>query len=191
MDESGFEAASAAKVKSLRLAAGLSLEALSERSGGSRSMISLIERGESSPTARILDRMAAGLGVTLASLFTLPTGEAAPLARRPDQRAWTDPETGYVRRNLSPSGFASPLELVEIELPPGTLVTYDAAARLARVDQQIWILDGTVDLRIGDEAFVLGPGDCLAIRLDKPTSFANRTSAPARYLLALCTVGPD
>src|SRR5205807_7058073 len=56
----------AARVRGLRAAQGLSLAALAGKSGVSRSMISLIERGESSPTAVVLEKLAAGLGVTLA-----------------------------------------------------------------------------------------------------------------------------
>ena len=41
----------AARVRQIRADSGLALDALAERSGVSRSMISLIERGESSPTA--------------------------------------------------------------------------------------------------------------------------------------------
>lgn len=45
----------ARRVRELRAARGLSLEALAAQSGVSRSMISLIERGESSPTAVVLE----------------------------------------------------------------------------------------------------------------------------------------
>src|SRR5262249_16948127 len=54
----------AGRVRDLRAARGLTLDALAERSGVSRSMISLIERGESSPTAALLERLAAGLNVS-------------------------------------------------------------------------------------------------------------------------------
>src|SRR5262249_58931494 len=53
------------RVRELRAAHGLSLDALAGRSGVSRSMISLIERGESSPTAVVLEKLAAGLGVKI------------------------------------------------------------------------------------------------------------------------------
>ncbi|MFP2912287.1 helix-turn-helix domain-containing protein, partial [Pyxidicoccus sp. 3LFB2] len=69
----------ARRIRELRDARGLSLEALAERSGVSRSNISLIERGQSSPTAVVLDKLSAGLGVTVASLFE----EAAPPAAEP------------------------------------------------------------------------------------------------------------
>ncbi|MDY6983839.1 MAG: helix-turn-helix transcriptional regulator, partial [Pseudomonadota bacterium] len=44
------------RVRELRQGQGLSLEALAEKSGVSRSMISLIERGETSPTAVVLEK---------------------------------------------------------------------------------------------------------------------------------------
>jgi transcriptional regulator with XRE-family HTH domain len=46
-------------------------------------MISLIERGESSPTAVVLEKLAAGLGVMLASLFDADAGRCGPTAERP------------------------------------------------------------------------------------------------------------
>ena len=55
----------AQRVRELRQARGWTLEQLSERCGVSRSMISVVERGESSPTASLLDKLAAGLGVNL------------------------------------------------------------------------------------------------------------------------------
>src|SRR2546426_328566 len=66
----------AERVRELRAAHGLSLDALAGKSGVSRSMISLIERGESSPTAVVLEKLAAGLGVMLASLFDAPAAAA-------------------------------------------------------------------------------------------------------------------
>src|SRR5262245_21008912 len=68
----------AERVRELRARHGFSLDALAVRSGVSRSMISLIERAESSPTAVVLDKLAAALGVTLPSLFDAPEAVAGP-----------------------------------------------------------------------------------------------------------------
>src|SRR5436189_4344038 len=85
----------AERVRELRATQGLSLDALATKTGVSRSMISVIERGESSPTAVVLEKLAAGLGVTLVSLFDAPAAAAetprGPLARREDQPKWRDP----------------------------------------------------------------------------------------------------
>jgi transcriptional regulator with XRE-family HTH domain len=178
----------ATRLRSLRAERGLTLDRLAERAGVSRSMISLVERGESSPTAAVLDRLAAGLGVTIASLFgDAARPDASPVSRRDEQQTWRDPATGYVRRNLSPPGFPSPIELVEVVLPAGARVAYDtpASARTVGVSQQVWVLGGEVQLTVGDVTHRLAAGDCLAMRLDAPVAFHNSTDGDARYLVAL------
>jgi transcriptional regulator with XRE-family HTH domain len=177
----------AARLRGLRAERGLTLDGLAERAGVSRSMISLIERGESSPTAAVLDRLAAGLGVTLASLFADEArADASPLSRRADQGTWRDPETGYVRRNLSPPGFPSPIELVEVVLPPGARVAYDTpGTRAVGVSQQVWVMEGRLELTVGEVTHRLDAGDCLAMRLDGPVAFRNPSGDAARYVVAL------
>jgi transcriptional regulator with XRE-family HTH domain len=184
--EAHINARLAARVRGLRADRGLTLDGLAQRAGVSRSMISLVERGESSPTAALLDRLAAGLGVTLASLFADDTRPgASPVARRGDQVTWRDPESGYLRRNLSPPGFPSPIELVEISLPPGTRVAYDTGTRTVGISQQVWVLEGGVEVTVGKVTHRLEVGDCLAMRVDRPTAFLNPADRPARYLVAL------
>lgn len=175
----------AARVRDLRGASGLSLEALAERSGVSRSMISLIERGESSATAVVLEKLAASLGVALAALFEDTQAPASPLAKRKAQPQWRDPASGYLRRNLSPAGFAAPLQLVEVVFPPGARVAYESGVREVPMHQQVWVLEGSIELSVGDERFRLDAGDCLALHLDRPTAYRNPGRRPARYLVAI------
>ena len=174
------------RLKALRSERGLTLDELAKRSGVSRSMISLIERAESSPTASVLDRLSAALGVTLASMFAEEARvDAQPVVRRDAQAAWSDPQTGYVRRNLSPPAFPSPIELVEVVLPGGAQVAYDSGFRDPPVEQQVWVIEGSIEVRVGDATHLLEAGDCLAMRVDRPIGFRNRASAAARHLVAL------
>jgi transcriptional regulator with XRE-family HTH domain len=75
----------AARVKSLRSERGLTLDGLASKCAVSRSMLSLVERGESSPTAVMLEKIASGLGVPLASLFEDSTAPPNPLSREADR----------------------------------------------------------------------------------------------------------
>src|SRR2546423_14314965 len=88
--ESDLNQRIAERVRELRAAHGLSLDALAGKSGVSRSMISLIERGESSPTAVVLEKLAAGLGGVLASPFHAPA-PAPPPPPRPGGRRGDPP----------------------------------------------------------------------------------------------------
>ncbi|MDP1749650.1 MAG: XRE family transcriptional regulator [Reyranella sp.] len=175
----------AARVRQIRTDRGLSLETLAETSDVSRSMISLIERGESSPTAVVLEKLATGLGVPLASLFDAPAAPPEPVSRRAAQVEWRDPASGYLRRNVSPAGFPSPIQIVEVTFPPGARVAYETGARPGVTHQQIWVLQGTIEITLGDEAYELRAGDCLAMVLDRPIAYRNPTPKPARYAVVI------
>ena len=180
----------AERVRELRAAHGLSLDALAARSGVSRSMISLVERGESSPTAVLLEKLAAGLGVTMAAMFEAPraaAGSGGPVARRDVQPLWRDPGSGYVRRNVSPAGVPQPMQIVEVEFPPNARVAFESGARDVRIHQQVWVLEGTIEIAVGDERHRLRDGDCLAMQLDRPTMFHNPTRKPARYAVVMAS----
>jgi transcriptional regulator with XRE-family HTH domain len=173
------------RVRRLRADAGLSLETLAGKCDVSRSMISLIERGETSPTAVVLEKIAAGLGVTLASLFDAPAARPNPVSTSRDRTRWKDPQSGYVRRNISPANFPSPIRIVEIEFPAGAKVAYETGARDAAVAQQIWVRAGAIEVTVGGITHALGADDCLAMQLDAPVTFRNRTRKVARYIVVL------
>jgi transcriptional regulator with XRE-family HTH domain len=181
----------AERVRRLRTARRLSLDGLAAKSGVSRSMISLVERGESSPTAVVLEKLAAGLDVTLASLFDAPKASAdvppGPVARRADQPEWRDPGSGYVRRNVSPPGVAQPMQIVEVRFPPGGRVAFETAGRHVRIYQQVWMIEGTLEITLGADRHRLREGDCLAMQLDRPMLFHNPTRKPSRYAVVIAS----
>ncbi|EIK97231.1 transcriptional regulator [Pseudomonas sp. M47T1] len=150
-------------------------------------MISLIERGQSSPTAVVLEKLATGLGVPLSALFEAPAEEAGHLLRAADQLQWRDPQSGYIRRNVSPSGALSPIQVVEVQFPAGAQVAYETSTREVRVDQQVWMLSGRMDIHVGEHPYTLETSDCLAFQLDKPTRFHNPYDQPARYAVVIVT----
>lgn len=177
------------RVRILREERGYSLATLAELSGVGRSTISLIERGESSATATVLDKLATALGVPLAALFEQGgDGDSAPspVSRAAEQPVWTDPVSGYQRRHLSPAA-PSPMQLVEVVFPAGQRVAFDTSVRDADIQQQVWMIDGVMDITVGDARWQLATGDCLAMRVDRPVSFHNPGSKDARYLVALVT----
>jgi len=175
------------RLRSLRKSRHCTLDQLAELSGVSRSMISLIERQETSPTAAVLNKLADALGVSLPALFSQETGAQSPnpLSQRSEQSAWTDPDSGYVRRHLSPQGGASPIELVEVCFPPGESVTFETTTRRIVTHQQIWVLEGEMQITTDQKVWHLQTGDCLALVLGPRIVFHNPTTHAARYLLAL------
>ena len=177
----------ASRVRALRTDLGMTLDALAARSKVSRSMISLVERGESSPTAVVLEKIASGLGVSLATLFEDASAPADPVSRHVDRTPWRDPQSGYVRRNISPANFPSPIQIVEIVLPAGARVTYETGARDATIHQQIWVQEGSIEATLGSVTYRLSEDECLAMQLNEPTAFRNRTRKPARYIVVIAS----
>lgn len=170
-------------LRAARQARELSTNALAARSGVSRAMIAKIERGATQPTAVLLSRLAAALGMTLSALIARAEGGTDRLRRHADQPVWTDPATGYRRRAVSPTS-GDPLELVEVDLPAGAVVDLPAES-YTHIHQQIWVLSGQLRFREGDTDHDLGTGDCLQLGPPQPCSFANLTSEPCRYLVAI------
>ncbi|GAA3846159.1 XRE family transcriptional regulator [Streptomyces coacervatus] len=164
------------------------LAQLAEVSGVSQAMISRIERGESSPTAVVLGKLSAAFQLSVASLLALAEGAqddpyaTAGVRRGAEAAEWTDPATGYRRRQIAGPDF--PAEIAEIRLPPGARVPYPAAA-FAFVRQVVWVLDGRLTFHDGDTVHELASGD--TIELGEPTErvFANTTQAECRYVVVL------
>lgn len=173
-----------ARIRALRSDRGLTLDGLARQADVSRAMLSRIERGESSPTAQLLGKICGGLDVTLSVLFAEQSAPANPLSRRTGQQIWRDPASGYLRRNLSPPGTGSPVDIVEVEFPAGASVGFDSQ-RLAGTDQHVWILEGSMTLSLGDDIFELEAGDCLWMRFHRPILFHNPTKRPARYAVII------
>jgi transcriptional regulator with XRE-family HTH domain len=181
----------AQRVAWLRASSGLSLDALAAQSGVSRSTISLIERGETSATAVVLEKLAAGLGVALAALFEIERTVPGPLMRRAEQAEWRDPASGYLRRNVSPPDYPSPLSIVEVEFPAGRRVLLEGGTPATAIDEQVWVLEGSMTLTLGHATHELKAGDCLALHVDGPIEFHNPTRRMARYAVVIATAAPN
>ena len=179
-----LDALIAGRVGALRQARGLSLAALADRSGVSKAMISRVERGDSSPTAMILGRLAAGLGVSLTGLLAQEADPVQPLRKRAAQQVWRDPQTGYRRRQVAPRDLRTGVELVEVELPRGARVDYPPWAANA-YSQRVWLVEGALQVSHGEAVFKLEPGDCLDFGVDCAVSFRATGGRACRYLLVI------
>src|SRR2546421_3336126 len=76
-----------ARVKALREASGLSLRDLAARSGVSAPMLSQVERGETSPTLSVAERIATGLELSLSQLLRLDETEGVSVVRAAERRS--------------------------------------------------------------------------------------------------------
>jgi transcriptional regulator with XRE-family HTH domain len=188
------------RLRAARRARGWPLDRLAAASGVSRAMISKIERGESSPTAVVLGKLSAALELSIAELLApadeagasdvagVPPGGPAParaagLVRRAgDTPQWRDPDTGYLRRQVSTPRF--PVAVTEVVLPAGARVPYPAGA-YAFIAQLVWVLSGRLALADGPDVHELSAGDTFELGEPRPREFRNDTAADCRYLVVV------
>jgi transcriptional regulator with XRE-family HTH domain len=173
-----------ARIKSEREIRGWSLTDLSERSSVSRAMINKVERGDASPTASLLGRISGAFGLTLSTLLArTETGYIGRLVRAKDQLMWTDPATGYIRRQIAPApGSDLPVDVVQVELPAGASITFPAASN-SYFREIIWLLEGCLTFVEEQVVHELQPGDCLEVARATDIAFRNEQSQPCRYLV--------
>jgi transcriptional regulator with XRE-family HTH domain len=187
------------RLRGERRGRGWSMDRLAEASGVSRAMISKIERGESSPTAVLLGKLSAALELSVSELLTgarLGDGQGPEAAELPpvdatgasrvrraaDTPQWRDPDTGYLRRQISTAAF--PAAVTEVTLPPGARVPYPAAA-YAFIAQLVWVLSGQLTLTDGAERRVLAVGDTFELGQPRAREFRNETAEECRYVVVV------
>jgi DNA-binding XRE family transcriptional regulator/quercetin dioxygenase-like cupin family protein len=190
------------RLRAERRASDWTIERLAAVSGVSRAMISKIERGESSPTAVVLGRLSAALERSVSELLAPghagnPRGRAdgvkaglggdpAPsggvVRRGADTPEWRDPDTGYVRRQVSTPRF--PAAVTEVTLPPGARVPYPAGA-YAFIAQLVWVLSGQLTLKDGPAEHCLAAGDAFELGEPRPREFRNDSAGDCRYLVVV------
>ena len=175
-----------ARIRLEREARGWSLTDLAAKATVSRAMIHKIERGDSSPTAKLLAKLSGAFGLSMSTLMA--RAEIAPgrLLRSADQPVWTDPDTGYVRRHVSPRSDM-PLDLVQVTLPAKQRVPMPASA-YTFLRQLIWVLDGRLVFVEGDVRHMLRQGDCLELGPARDCEFVNDSSSACSYVVVALNV---
>jgi quercetin dioxygenase-like cupin family protein len=130
-----------------------------------------------------LEDLTNGLGVSLANVFSgmefLTSFD--PLLRHAEQPVWQDPESGYIRRSLPPSG----LENFNATGRSAFSRTCTRHLRHHAMQQPIWIITGQFEIQLGEQTYQLYQGDDLALCVDHPIIFINPNVEPYRYVLAI------
>jgi XRE family transcriptional regulator, regulator of sulfur utilization len=170
-----------------RLRRKLSLELLAARAGVSRSMLSDVERGEKVPSVLVLDRIATGLGTSIARLLGEERSSSVIVLRREEQDVVVDP-AGWERRILSPVLPGVEFEFMRTTIHPGV----DAGVFSPHAPgSREWVAleRGTLRLTINGTLYTLQAGDSIYYDGDCWHGFANPGDEPCVYYLAMDVQG--
>jgi XRE family transcriptional regulator, regulator of sulfur utilization len=177
-----LDGAVGARVKSLREALDLSLRDLAERSGVSAPMLSQVERGDTSPTLAVAQRIAAGLDLTLSQLLRLDEDRHVVIVRAGEGR--TRRRRGHRLEELSPPLPGQRADVSVHTLVPGAATggpgdppLHEPGSRETAV-----VLEGQIEFFIDGRRHELAEGDSVTFDADLPHHFENKGSGEARFI---------
>lgn len=170
----------AIRLKEARRAKGLSLDAVARLSGVSRSMVSQIERAESSPTVATLWNLTQALQVDFAGLLEARIERDIRVVQAAAAPVIADPGRDVVIRILSAPQTVGEHEIYEIRLGPGA--SLDSAPHRSGCREDVVVLEGAVTIISGDEQVLLSQNDAANYAADRPHSVTAGTGA-ARVMM--------
>ena len=176
------------RVRALREAMDLSLRDLAERSRVSAPMLSQVERGETSPTLAVAERIAEGLELRLSQLLRLDEDGAVTVVRERDRRRGGS--RGHRYELLTPPLPGQRAEVSRHVLAPGgrTGGRGDPPMHEPGSRETALVEDAPVVLVCDGERHELAAGDCVTFDADLPHHFENPGEEPAA-LLAVVSAG--
>lgn len=171
-----------ARLKEARRAQGLSLEAVANLSGVSRSMVSQIERGESSPTIATLWNLTRALQVDFAGLLEASeTVDRIDVLRARDVPVIDSKAAQCTIAILSPPEDVGGHEVYDISIAAGGALISQPHAPGTR--EQLTVLEGTVVLTSGTAEDRLLPGDTARYAADVSHAIAAPDGAARVFLI--------
>ena len=178
------------RVRALREAMDLSLRDLAERSGVSAPMLSQVERGETSPTLQIAQRIAAGLELRLSQLLRLDEDGAVTVVRGAERRSGPPAVPGHSYEILTPPLPGQRAELSRHRLAPGASTggPGDPPRHEPGSRETALVERGTVVLHCDGQRYELLDGDCVTFDADLNHHFENPGPEEA-VLLAVLSAG--
>lgn len=171
------------RVRSLREQQGLSLRALAERCGLSINAISLIERGENSPTVSTLHRLATAFNVPITDFFQEEAKQTIVFVKR-DQGLRSE-SGGAVMESLGIGLFNQQLEPFRVIIGPGAGNVNDPISHSG--EEFIHCLEGRIEYSVGDRIYHLEQGDSLLFDATQKHAYRNPSQTPAIILLVFQT----
>ena len=157
-------------LKAVRQMYGLSQRELAKRAGVTNGLISLIEQNRVSPSVSSLKKVLDGIPMALADFFTLDLGG--------------QPQVFFLRQDLSDIGTSSvELRLVGSRLAKRSMsILHERYAPNADTGEEMLthageeggvIVKGKIELTVGGESQILGPGDAYYFKSSLPHRFRN------------------
>lgn len=167
------------RIRASREGAGLTLKVVAQGTGLSQPFLSRLERGRVSASIANFLEIARVLGVPISALLD---GEVSPPVRNwaVHRRGSTVPGDGYSFHQLAAGLGRRRMDAFVLDFPPGRAQELTVAHE---GEELLYVLEGRVRFRFGEEEALLGPGDAVQFDSSQPHSAANVGAKRARLLM--------
>ena len=172
-------------MRSLRRERGLTIEQLAVATGLTKGFISQLERDRTAPSLASIARICDALGVRVGDIFEdEPSLALVRRSERPPSNG-----TSSTRNHLLSLRDERRFKAIESEVAPGAGAG-DELASLPGDVEFVYVLDGSLELRIGEETHLLETGDALTYPLSKPHTWRNASATEPLRVLWLSVPNP-
>jgi quercetin dioxygenase-like cupin family protein len=174
----------ARNVRSARVAAGLSLDALAARAEVSKGALVALEGARGNPNFTTLVRLADALGRSVSALMEDAQEEAVIVVADADDVAplWTG-KAGGTARLLLTNPRPTPVEVWRWRLHPGE--RHDSHAHQAGVTETLTVVRGQMRLVVGDVVRPLRAGDTAVFAADVPHAYEGAGRGPCDLVMTV------
>ncbi|MFE4588818.1 helix-turn-helix domain-containing protein [Streptomyces laurentii] len=170
------------RVRRLRRERLLTLEALAERSGITKSYLSKVERGQSVPSIAVCAKLAKALDVSLDSLFADADDlDEVTVTRAAERRALTAPDepgTRYEGMALDAGAKGMTPFMLYPPLDAGPVPFRDHPG-----EEFVFVHEGRAELILPSRTLTLDPGDCVYFKATTPHKLRSLGTGRATVLL--------
>jgi XRE family transcriptional regulator, regulator of sulfur utilization len=169
------------RIRRLRDGMDLSLRDLADRSGVSAPMLSQVERGETSPTLAVAERIAGGLELSLSQLLRLDETDGVSIVRGGERRRGGGRRHGYEVLTPPVPGLRAEVSLHRLAPGAATGEPDDPPRHEPGSRETAVVVDGPLRLVYGGLAYDLEEGDSVTFDSDLPHHFENPGEGDARF----------
>jgi transcriptional regulator with XRE-family HTH domain len=174
------------RIRSLRQARQVTLRELAEKAGVTESFLSQVEREVTSPSIASVQRIARALDLGIADLFVddVPLGR---VVRRAERSRIVFPGLNATDEFLT-AGRNGRIQVILTTIEAGG-GTGDEAYTHESDEEVVIVLEGRLDLWVGEEHHILEEGDTITHSSRQPHH--NRNPGPGRAVVLFCSTPPS
>lgn len=176
-DKKAAVSALGVRLRHTRLVAGLTLMQLAQKASCSESLVSKIERGTATPSLAMLHRLAMALDTNISTLMSEEMPVVGPILRVGERPVIKTGGISLERLVLPTRGGLLQANIHIVQ--PGVA----SDGQIEHVGEEVgYVLEGTIELRLGDERYVIGPGDVFTFPSNVPHGYCNVGESVAKVL---------